>query len=37
VAQTTAKDLCEELNVEVVVKQKRFHNTKRQFVYEAAD
>ncbi|KAJ3615223.1 hypothetical protein NHX12_018791 [Muraenolepis orangiensis] len=36
-AQTTAKDLCEEMNIEAVLVQKRLRNTKRQFTYEAAD
>ncbi|KAJ3590260.1 hypothetical protein NHX12_008214 [Muraenolepis orangiensis] len=36
-AQTTAKDLCEEMNIEAVLVQKRLCNTKRQFTYEAAD
>ncbi|KAJ3614350.1 hypothetical protein NHX12_017924 [Muraenolepis orangiensis] len=36
-AQTTAKDLCEEMNIEAVLVQKRLRNTKRQFTYEATD
>ncbi|KAJ8385496.1 hypothetical protein AAFF_G00185920 [Aldrovandia affinis] len=34
-AQTSAKDICEEMNVEAVLKQKR--TTKRQFSYESPD
>lgn len=36
-AQATAKDLCEKMNLEAVLKQKRLRNTRKQFSYEAAD
>lgn len=36
-AQTTAKEMCDEMNVEAVLKQKRLRTTKRQFGYEAPD
>lgn len=36
-AQATAKDLCEEMNTEAVLEQKRLRNTRKQFSYEAAD
>ncbi|XP_076033038.1 uncharacterized protein LOC143020497 [Oratosquilla oratoria] len=36
-AQTSAKEVCEEMNVEAALKQKRFRTTKRQFSYEASD
>ncbi|XP_071060220.1 zinc finger MYM-type protein 1-like [Pseudochaenichthys georgianus] len=36
-AQTTAKEMCEEMNVESVLKQKRLRSTKRQFGYESPD
>ncbi|XP_076037228.1 zinc finger MYM-type protein 1-like [Oratosquilla oratoria] len=36
-AQTSAKDVCEEMNVEAALKQKRLRTTKRQFSYEAFD
>ncbi|KAK0137817.1 hypothetical protein N1851_025990 [Merluccius polli] len=32
-----AKDLCEEINVEAVLKQKRLRSTKRYFSYESHD
>ncbi|XP_076036551.1 uncharacterized protein LOC143022291 [Oratosquilla oratoria] len=34
---TSAKEVCEEMNVEAALKQKRFRTTKRQFSYEASD
>lgn len=36
-AQTTAKELCENMNVEAVLKEKRLRSTKKHFTYEAAD
>ena len=36
-AQVSAKDMCEEMNVEAVLKEKRLRSTKRHFAYEAAD
>ncbi|XP_064078550.1 uncharacterized protein LOC135195979 [Macrobrachium nipponense] len=36
-AQTFAKEICEEMNVEAALKQKRLRTTKRQFSYEAPD
>ena len=36
-AQVSAKEMCEEMNVEAVLKQKRLRTTKRQFSYEAPD
>ena len=36
-AQVIAKDICEEMNVETVLKEKRLRSTKRQFAYEAPD
>ncbi|GAA6090964.1 zinc finger MYM-type protein 1-like, partial [Tachysurus ichikawai] len=36
-AQVTAKEMCEEMNVEAVIKQKRLRSTKRHFGYEAPD
>lgn len=36
-AQSKAKEVCENMNVEAVLKQKRLWNTKRQFGYEAAN
>ncbi|GAA6083151.1 zinc finger MYM-type protein 1-like [Tachysurus ichikawai] len=36
-AQATAKEMCEEMNVEAVIKQKRLRTTKRHFGYEAPD
>lgn len=36
-AQTTAKSICEEMNVEAVLKEKRLRNSKRHFSYEAPD
>lgn len=36
-AQTTAKEMCEEINVEAELKQKRLRTTKRHFAYESPD
>lgn len=36
-AQTSAREMCEEMNVEAALKQKRLRTTKRQFSYEAPD
>ncbi|GAA6098534.1 zinc finger MYM-type protein 1-like [Tachysurus ichikawai] len=36
-AQATAKDICDAMNVEATLKQKRLRCTKRCFVYEAHD
>ncbi|XP_042209665.1 uncharacterized protein LOC121857671 [Homarus americanus] len=36
-AQATAKDMCEEMNVEAALKKKRLQMVKRYFVYEAPD
>lgn len=36
-AQSTAKELCETLNIEPEQREKRLRSTKRQFAYEAAD
>ncbi len=36
-AQMVAKDICEEINVEAVLKQKRLRSTKRHFSYESHD
>lgn len=36
-AQSTAKELCEVLNIESELKEKRLRSTKRHFGYEAAD
>ncbi|XP_034069533.1 uncharacterized protein LOC117544522 [Gymnodraco acuticeps] len=36
-AQATAKDMCEEINVEAVLKEKRMRSTKKHFAYEAPD
>ncbi len=36
-AQMAAKDICEEINVEAVLKQKRLRSTKRHFSYESHD
>nr|XP_055051180.1 zinc finger MYM-type protein 1-like [Misgurnus anguillicaudatus] len=36
-AQTTAKDLCEQMNLEPVLKEKRLRSTKKHFSYEASD
>ncbi|XP_034078797.1 uncharacterized protein LOC117550471 [Gymnodraco acuticeps] len=36
-AQATAKDMCEEMNVEAVLKEKRMRSTKKHFAYEAPD
>ncbi len=36
-AQTTAREFCEEMNVEAVLKQKRLRKTKHHFSYESPD
>ena len=36
-AQTAAKEMCDEMNVEAVLKQKRLRTTKRHFGYESAE
>uniref|UniRef100_A0A8C1K3Y1 TTF-type domain-containing protein n=1 Tax=Cyprinus carpio TaxID=7962 RepID=A0A8C1K3Y1_CYPCA len=36
-AQTTATSICEVMNVEAVLKEKRLRNSKRHFSYEAPD
>lgn len=36
-AQTSAKEICEQMNTEAVLKEKRLRSTKRHFAYEAAD
>lgn len=36
-AQMAAKDICEEMNVEAVLKQKRLRTTKRHFSYKSHD
>ena len=36
-AQMAAKDLCEDMNVEAVLKQKRLRSTKRHFSFESHD
>ncbi|KAG7174488.1 hypothetical protein Hamer_G016380 [Homarus americanus] len=36
-AQASAKDMCEEMNVEDVLKEKRLRMMKRHFGYEAPD
>ncbi|KAK0137692.1 Zinc finger MYM-type protein 1 [Merluccius polli] len=36
-AQVCARDLCEEMNVDTVLRQKRLRKTKRQFSYESPD
>jgi len=36
-AQASAKDICEDMNVAAVLKQKRLRTTKRQFSYESPD
>lgn len=36
-AQSTAKEVCETLNIEPELREKRLRSTKRQFAYEAAD
>ncbi len=36
-AQMAAKDICEDMNVEAVLKQKRLRSTKRHFSYESHD
>ncbi len=33
----TAKDICEEINVEAVLKQKRLRSTKHHFSFESHD
>lgn len=36
-AQATAKDICDAMNVEATLKQKRLRSTKKHFTYEAHD
>lgn len=36
-AQTTAKKMCDEMNVEAELKQKQFRTTERHFGYESPD
>lgn len=36
-AQTSAKEICEQMNTEAVLKEKPLRSTKRHFAYEAAD
>ncbi|QQP39921.1 Uncharacterized protein FKW44_013792, partial [Caligus rogercresseyi] len=36
-AQTTAKEMCEEMNVEAKLKQKRLRTTKKHFSYDSPD
>ncbi|KAK0147531.1 Zinc finger MYM-type protein 1 [Merluccius polli] len=36
-AQVSAKEICEEMNTEPALKEKRLRSTKRQFAYEAPD
>ena len=36
-AQTAAKCICEKMNVEAVLKEKRLRTTKRHFSHEAPD
>lgn len=36
-AQTSAKEICEQMNTEAVLKDKQLRSTKRHFAYEAAD
>lgn len=36
-AQVSAKEICEQMNSEAVLKEKRLRTTKRHFAYEAAD
>lgn len=36
-AQMAAKEICEDMNVEAVLKQKRLRSTKRHFSYESHD
>lgn len=36
-AQASAKDMCEEMKVEAVLKEKRLRSTKMHFAYEASD
>ncbi|XP_066958861.1 uncharacterized protein [Macrobrachium rosenbergii] len=36
-AQASAKDMCEEMNIEAVLKEKRLRSTKKHFSYEAPD
>ncbi|QQP50328.1 Zinc finger MYMtype protein 1like [Caligus rogercresseyi] len=33
----SARDICEEMNVDAVLQQKRLRFTKRHFLYEASD
>ncbi|KAG0715476.1 hypothetical protein GWK47_011851 [Chionoecetes opilio] len=36
-AQASAKDICDEMNVEAVLKEKRLRSTRKHFAYEAPD
>ena len=36
-AQTTAKEMCEEMNVETVLKQQQLRTTKKHFAYESPE
>lgn len=36
-AQASAEDVCEEMNVEAVLKEKRLRSTKKHFAYEAPE
>ena len=36
-AQATAKDICDAMNVEATLRQKRLRSTKKHFAYEAHD
>lgn len=36
-AQTTAEDMCDNMNVDAFLKRKRLRSTKRQFSYESPD
>lgn len=36
-AQISAKEICEQMNTEAVLKQKRLRTTKRHFAYETSD
>lgn len=35
-AQTSAKEICERMNTEAVLKEKRLHSTKRHFAYKCS-
>ncbi len=35
-AEASTKDICEDMNVEAVLRQKRLRSTKRHFAYEAS-